>query len=346
MIQRSIIFSTLVGLLLIASCTKESSQEFNAYSNNPLNDTVWAVTLKSTDAANTMITDLMPPADSATINLAANETEYNPGNSDSLKIFFSKGIFTSFENGVFTPVPSSGNAVIQVIRIRRNGDLIRLLRPSQTTNAALELGGGVFIRIMKDGKELGIKQGETIRIRLMENGGMPKSDMRRFFGAETIPPPMYNAFDPGFSWQPDNDNSPVPLFFDSQSGRNTTGYEIRINRLRWISVQRLLNSTTAIDRSRVTVILPPNFTNKTTNVFALIGSQKTVVKLEFDYNSRSFRTDLLPTGAQINLVSISKIGKDFYLAESNINRLSSPTIIKLEPGKKGQDVLQSFLDNL
>lgn len=346
MIQHSKITSTIAVLLLIASCTKESSQEFNAYSNNPLNDTVWATSLRPNDAANTMITDLMPPPDTASIDLSANETECKPGNSDSLKIIFSKGIFTSVENGVSTPVPPTGNALIQVIRIRRNGDLIRFLRPSQTTNSALELGGGVFIRITKDGKELGIKQGENIRIRLMETDAVPKTDMRRFFGTETTPPPIFNVFDPGFLWQPDNDNSPVPLFFDVQNGRNTTGYEIRTNRLRWVSVQRLLNPSISVDRSRVTVFLTPNFTNKTTNVFAVIVSQKTVVKLDFDYNSRSFRTDLLPTGAQIRLVSVSKIGKDFYMAESNINRLSTPSIIKLEPGKVSQYKLQTFLDNL
>ena len=60
--------TSYIGFILLAgfaisgctSCTKEVSGEFTQYQNNPLNDTVWATSLKPTDEVNTIVNDIMP----------------------------------------------------------------------------------------------------------------------------------------------------------------------------------------------------------------------------------------------------------------------------------------------
>jgi hypothetical protein len=71
-----------------------------------------------------------------------------------------------------------------------------------------------------------------------------------------------------------------------------------------------------------------------------------VVKLDFDYATRSFKTDLLPAGADIKIVSISKIGINYYLSEKEVSNLTTAfSIIKLEPEKISLGKLQAYLDN-
>jgi hypothetical protein len=330
-------------LIITASCGKDVSQEFVSYNNNPLNDTVWATVLKDSDPCNTMIGDITPASVEATIDLSENRVECKPGNTDSLKITFNKGIFTSLENGVATPVAPTGTAVVQVLRIRTSGDLIRTMRPTQTGHTLTELGTGLFIRVMKDGKELSIKSGENYQINLIETGAEPKANMQRYFGSESIPAPAHNVYDPNFTWKIDTDISNINYFWDNNK---PVGYALVVNKLRWVTAQRPTATASSNSRSRVTVYFSPSFTNKTTAVYAVIVGQKTVVKLDFDYASRSFRTDLLPYGFAYRLVSISKIGKDFYLGDGSIANLTTPSVLKLNPQKVNEQKLHAYLDDL
>lgn len=341
------IFFVLIFITSCTSCQKEASNEFNSYINNPLNDTVWATTLKPTDAVNTMTTELVNALETAKIDLSADEVICQPGRSDSLRIVFKKGIFTSLENGVVTPVNPEGTATVEVLRIRRSADLIRCIRTCKIGSDLTILGGGLFIRVTKDGKELSIKSGSNYRIILAETGAStPNRSMLRMFGKESTPAPLYNVTDPNFSWKPDADVSNVPILTENINGQQRESYHFIIDKLRWVSAARVSTVGPISGRSRVTVYFPPNFTNKTTNVFAVVANQKTVAKFDFDYNSRTFVTDFMPNGTTFRIVSISKIGNDFYMGEKSVSTLSSPTILKLEPQKINKEKLQAFLDDL
>jgi hypothetical protein len=337
------IFIICLGLVLITSCEKDVSQEFVAYNNNPLNDTVWATVLKDADPCNTMIGDLTPAVVEATIDLSENRVDCKPGNTDSLKITFNKDIFTSLENGVVTPVAPTGTAVVQVLRIRTSGDLIRMLRPTQTGHTLTEFGTGLFIRVMKDGKELSIKSGKNYQINLIETGAAPKVNMQRYLGSESIPAPAHNVYDPNFTWKLDTDVSYLNYFWENS---RPVGYALTVNKLRWVTAQRPTATSSPNSRSRVTVYFSPSFTNKNTNVYAVFVGQKSVVKLDFDYASRSFRTDLLPYGFAYRLVSISKIGNNFYLGDASIANLTTPSVLKLNPQKVNEQKLHAYLDDL
>lgn len=325
------------------SCNKEVSGEFNSYPNNPLNDTAWTTSLKPTDASNVMINDLMPATDKFTIDLEAPLSEIKVGQGDSCLISFAKGIFTTNENGVITPVKPEGTAEVQVFWIRRTGDLIKSMRSTKWTNVLTELGVGLFIRVTKDGKECGIARGEKFRVRVAETGSAPKNDMRRFFAVESAPLPAFNVIDPSFDWVPDSDPSSITLLWTT--GSKLTYYDMYLGSLRWSSAQKnvVINQGS---KTRLTTYFGPNFTNKNTNVFAYYKKQKTVVKLDFDYTSRTFRTDLLPEGAEIKIISISKIGSTYYLGENESSNLTTGSILKMNPEKITLAKLQAILDEI
>jgi hypothetical protein len=343
--------TSYIGFILLAgfaisgctSCTKEVSGEFTQYQNNPLNDTVWATTLKATDAVNSIVNDLMPAVEKETFNLENTRSEIKVGRNDSFRIYFDKGIFTSLENGVITPVKPEGTAEIQIFRIRRTGDLIKCLRSTQSGNVLMETAGGFFIRVVKDGKELNIASDKKYTVYWIETGANPKLNMLRYYGKESSPAPGYNVTDPNFEWKPDADSKPIPYLYEIGS-TSPRGYDITLSSLRWVSMQKNVVPNSSNPSPRLTTIFSPNFTNKNTTVFAYYKRQKTVVELDFDYASRSFKTDLLPAGADIKIVSISKIGSVYYLGKQELSSLVVGSPIKIVPEKIALDKLQAYLD--
>ena len=347
-------FILLAGFAFIGgtSCTKDVSNELYPYQNNPLNDTIWSSAIKPTDAVNTIVTDLMPAVEKETLNLENTLSEIKVGGNDSFRISFAKGIFTSVENGVVTPVKPEGNAEIQIFRIRRTGDLIKCMRSTQSSNVSgnvlTETVGGFFIKVIKDGKELSIADRTSYQLKWIETGTTnPKDSLRRFYAKESSPAPAYNVTDVNFEWKPDTDNiNKVESDQGSSGNYPYTYYKTNLNSLRWVSLQKNVGGNQS-DKIRLTTIFSSNYTNKNTAVFAYYKNQKTVVKLDFDYASRSFKTEMLPPGAEIKIVSISKIGTSYYLSEKEVSKLTtSSCIIKLEPEKVPLAKLQAYLDGI
>ena len=340
-------FIMLAGFAFIAgtSCSKDYSGEFTQYQNNPLNDTVWTTTVKPTDAVNTIVTDLMPAVEKETLNLENALSEIKVGGNDSFRISFANDIFTSIENGVVTPVKPTGTAEVQIFRIRRTGDLIKCMRSTQSSNVLAETVGGFFIRVVKDGKELNIADRKNYQMKWIETGvSNPKKDIRRFYAKESSPALSYNVTDVNFEWKPDTDITEIDIEQGNIGPYPYSYYKTNLSSLRWVSLQRnvVVNPS---DKIKLTTYFSSNFTNKNTAVFAYYKNQKTVVKLDFDYTSRSFKTDLLPLGAEIKIISISKIGSNYYLSEKEVSNLSTASLInKLDPVKISLAKLQAYLD--
>ena len=207
----------------------------------------------------------------------------------------------------------------------------------------METAGGFFIRVVKDGKELNIASDKKYTVWWIETGANPKLNMLKYYAKESNPAPGYNVTDPNFEWKPDAELKPIPYLYEI--GSNTPrGYDITFSSLRWVSMQKNVVPNSSNPSPRLTTIFSPNFTNKNTSVFAYYKRQKTVVKLDFDYASRSFKTDLLPAGADIKIVSISKIGSTYYLGKQEMSSLVAGSPIKIEPEKIPLEKLQAYLD--
>jgi hypothetical protein len=130
-----------------------------------------------------------------------------------------------------------------------------------------------------------------------------------------------------------------------QSGNSyRRGYEIIAKKLRWISAERFLDSTVA--KTNIYAILPPNFTNKNTQVFVSFDKNRTVLALNSDLSTRSFTTKNIPLKAKINLISISKIGGDFYLGTKLVNDVGTVINYSITPEKKTLAQILDYLNSL
>jgi hypothetical protein len=336
-------------LLTLAACNKEISNNngFTPYANNPLNDTVWITNipgdapiykLADTIFHNNVIIDTFDLAkdkvfefgDSLEIEIHANSFFVGTGNPS-----------TGGGGGVGT-TPTDGKATIEILRIQTRGDFIKAYRPNNSFGALLETASGFFIRVVKNGQELMLLPDSTVKIKYSDIQD-PVSNMQVFYGMETFPFTT-SARDEAHTWVRGKDTSWIKTFVKQSGNSYKRGYEIEAKRLRWISAERFLDSTVA--KTNIYAILPPNYTNKNTQVFVALDKNRTVLALNSDINTRSFTTKNIPLKAKITLVSISKIGDDFYLGTKVVNDVGTVVNYSITPEKKTLGQILDYLNSL
>lgn len=326
-------------VLFFTACKKEVSDDFTTYVNHPLNDTIWARNLPGTAPIHDVFDLLLPKAYIDSFD-ATNGSTLKYG--DSLQIEIKGGSCT----GPGSTGPVQGTARIELISLKRKGDFIKVFKPTTTANGSLlETGGGLFIRILKDNRELTLASNSTIRIKFPDID-TAKPNMQAFYGREGIPTPL-RGIDTAFSWVRDFDTSYLPTW--SKPSNNPLvpsyyGYELNSKNLRWITADRYIDSTQP--KTKVTAILSPNYTNKNTAVFAVFNGRKTVVNMKGDYPSRSFFAMNIPLRTSVKLVSLSKIGSDLYLGVKEISSVATVTSYTIVPVKKSLSEILAYLNSL
>lgn len=338
--KRILFITGCLGLLFITACRKEMSDNFNLYSGNPLNDTVWARSLSSFYAVHDLFDNLTPAfiIDSFDVN-SGKSLKYG----DSLEISFSAGSWV----GSGTSGAPQGNAKVEILPLKRKGDFIRTFRPTVTGNGSLlETGGGFFIRVSKDNNDLSLASNMTFKIRFNDVDTPPRANMQVFYGKEGFPAPV-KGIDTAFYWIRDFDTTYVNTWSKISNNPLTPsymGYELNSKNLRWVIAGRYIDSSQP--KTKVTAILSPNFTNKNTAVFAVFNNQKTVVNLRSDYASRSFFANNIPLKSSVKLISLSKIGGDYYLGVKEVGSIAFVTSYTIVPGRISLKDLITYLNNL
>ena len=337
LVMKKIIF-IIGGLsaLFFASCKKELSDNFATYSGHPLNDTVWVRNVSGTASVHELI-ELLAPEVIVDSFEVTRDTTLRYG--DSLNISFTAGscIGTGIGGGPSGTL-SPGKVKLEILRLKKKGDYIKTFRPTTANNYLLEAGGAFFIRVSRDGKELALAPGASVKIRFSDIED-PKTNMQVFYGKESNPVPA-SGIDTSFTWIRDVDTTWLKTFQKSSSGTGPgiTGYELITKNLRWVAVEHYIDSTRP--KAKITAILPLNYTNKNTAVFAVFANQKTIVNLRGDYPSRSFAAANIPVGTKMKLISISKIGDDLYVGIKDVSDVGSVIAYQVTPEKKSlKDIL-------
>ncbi|MBX9734573.1 MAG: hypothetical protein K2X37_10980, partial [Chitinophagaceae bacterium] len=122
------------------------------------------------------------------------------------------------------------------------------------------------------------------------------------------------------------------------------GYEFLAKNFRWISIGRYIDSSAA--RTKLSAILPPNYTNKNTIAFAVLKDKRSVIILRADFQSRTFASADVPVNTSLTIVSVSKMGDSFYVGSRNITDASSSPAFSITPEKKTIKQLIDFLNTL
>jgi hypothetical protein len=338
--KKLFIITVCLSAFFFTACNKELSDNFTTYTNNPLNDTVWLKAIPSTASVHDLFNLLVPGGILVDSFNTANGGTVKFG--DSVAITFTAGSCI----GAGTSGTPSGNSRVEVIPVKTKGDFIRFFKPTTTANGSiLETGGGLFIHVSKDSKDLTLAPGTSVKAHFNDVDSI-KSSMQNFFGIEGNPPPI-SGIDTAFTWMRDTDTSYLTTWTKPSTLPSMPayqGYEINSKSLRWIAAERYIDSTQP--KIKVTAILSPNYTNKNTAVFAVFTNMKTVVNLHPDYPSRSFFANNIPIGSSIKLISLSKIGDDLYLGVETVTSVSRVTSYTIKPAKTALKDILTFLTSL
>jgi hypothetical protein len=336
--MKKILFITgCLSLLFFTACKKELSDNFNTYTGHPLNDTTWTRNVGGSAAVHQLI-DLLAPGIVIDSFEVSRDTTLKYG--DSLEI--------SFKGGSCIGIPAvavTGQVKLEFLWLKKKGDYIKTFRPTISNGSLLETAGAFYIRVSKEGNELVLAQGTTVKIRFSDSTE-PKNNMQVFYGQENNPIPI-KQIDTAFNWIRDTDTTWLKTFQKqntSGSGAVIKGYELTSKNLRWVAAERYINSISS--KTRITTILPLNFTNKNTAVFAVFANQNTVLNLRGDYPSRSFAAANIALGTRLKIVSISRIGSDLYLGTKEVSEAGSAAAYSLTPEKKSLKDIIGFLNSL
>ena len=167
--------------------------------------------------------------------------------------------------------------------------------------------------------------------------------MQVFYGKESTPIPA-STFDPANTWVRSSDTNWIKTWSTQTNTGIKKGYELEAKNLRWISAHRALDISPS--KTNIYAILPPNFTNKNTIVYAVFDHNRTVIDMHADYDSRSFTTGNIPLKTKLLLVSISKFGPDLYLGTKLVNDVGTVVNYSFSPEKKSLAQIITFLNSL
>ncbi len=334
--KRTVSILPIVLLLLLGSCAKEGlNNDFKPYNNYELNDTAWVKTI-SNNASIFSLADSIFQKSYFTDSIDLTKDQ-NIQFGDNFEMEFKGNCLT---NG--TGLLQDGKAKIEIIKILKKGDFIKAFRPNSNNGFPLETGGAFFVRVSKNGTELVLAPGTSLKIKWIDIEA-PKFNMQAYLGKEGFPIPN-GALDSSHNWFPDTDTSWLKPWVKNIGNSEKRGYILETKKLRWISAQHALMPNTKL--TNIYGILPPNFTNKNTLVFAVFANTRTVLSLKSDFASRSFTTGNIPLGTKMTLVSISKIDTDFYLGIKLINDVGTIVNYSLSPEKKNLTQILEFLNSL
>ena len=320
--------------LFMASCSKENSDSFFPYTNNLVSDTAWAQQVPPNSEGFRLMESLMTPPIHDSL-IGATGAVFNFPNHLQVTIP-PNGL--SFLNGTVC----TGNIRMEVVQLRRKGDMVRFSRPTTSYGKLLESGGSFFIRATNNGQELIVSPSAIIKIKYRQPS--PNQRMSIFYGVQNFNSPFPIGTNPGFTWTPATDSSFVNIFQQQDSlGAIIRGYELFIKKLRWVSAGYFIDST--VPRTRVNVILPRNFTNLNTNVFAVFNNENIVVELNPEFSTRTFITVNIPTGKPITIVTLSKLGADLHLGTRQVT-ITANQPVTVQPELKLKPQIEQFLQNL
>jgi len=316
-------FSILIISVLFAACAKENSDDFYPYPITALKDTVWSNPVPLSAPVHRLMENIAFPPKLDSFNVSAGA---NIRVSEFLQVLIPPFAFAGSAGSTVT-----GNVKVEIVHLRKKGDLVRFSKPTTSLGRLFHTGGVFFIRAIKDGQELSLAPNAAIKLKFMDPA--PSNDMRVLYGAENVMPPFPAGTNPEFTWVPANDSSRISTYQQQDTfGNIVRGYEMVSKRFRWLAAGVFLD-TLQTPRTRLDVLLPLNYTNANTTVFAVFATDRVVVKLNPDINSRSFNTFQLPVGRNINIVSLSKIGDAFYMSVKPVV-VTSNLAVSLQPELK------------
>lgn len=324
--KKRLLFLLVISSSLVA-CNKEISSEFNSYANNPLNDTIWAAATQNTMPVGELINELMPAAIKETVDGATGKFL---SFGDTMSITVPANAFTTGSIPLTTPV------AVEAQLFFKKGQFIRSGRTSAENNKII-----IPITIMQLAAWNNTTAATVVPSRFLAFTLTTDTSNSKNYFVFTGKNSTSND-DASFNWTRQNINIMTWSAIGS-GGFNKTGFQFNSNALGWSTVAQYMDST--LPSIRLNISLPLNYTNKNTAVFAAFKNNNAVIRLQADVTTKTFTFNRIPINSELLLVSISKIGNDYYIGTREITARSAD-LQNITPAKISLNDMKAYLDKL
>lgn len=317
----------IAGVFLLNACQKNTDifVPDSGQINGP--DTTWQTT----------ITASMPVSDLKNKLLIESHYDSIEVNSNVASVLTPFGIMVNFPPNCCVGAagqPITGRVQVEIMLLRKKGDMIRMGRPTTSADSLLVTAGEIFVRLKKDGLAVQLAPNAKINIRYTD---FPTNQMMKLFMGDESNAQQFN-------WLPNTDL--VNNFINT----GTQNYEIYTNHLRWLNVAYSYNLAGS-GTVKVAAELAPYFTNTNTIAFTVFKDFKSVVGMYGSVNTKKFSSVKLPVGKAITVVVISKQGNDYFLGFESTVTLAPTTgtgvqSVPVTPIKKSLQDILNYLNTL
>lgn len=319
----------LISLIVFfSSCKKDIQNSFIPYTSLGINDTAW-----TNKPMNSNLADTLSDAINNT-HLYVDSFDINRGRiiklCDSLEVSIPPYSCFNPDNNM----PLYGDVKIEVLALAKKGDYIKFLIPTTSNNNLLESEGTFYIRLSQNNHELVLKPNNFLKIRWIY--AAPAQNMK-FFELNDL-----RSHDSLYTWLPAY-NGNISVWDSTSYGVPKRGYDMMSGSIGWLNCGLFID--TLPQTTRLNVTLPPNYTNKNTFVFATFNNKRTIVRLNADFNSRTFYALNVPVNSPITILSISLIDNQYYWASTNATVVNANRF-SLLPAQTTTNAIIANLDNL
>ncbi|MCE3281772.1 MAG: hypothetical protein K0Q66_509, partial [Chitinophagaceae bacterium] len=207
-------------------------------------------------------------------------------------------------------VPITGKVKVEVIHLNTKGDMVRTDRPTMSYHNLLVTGGAVYLRVTQNGIPVQMAPGKMIQLKIFNKMShlSPSTNMHVFYGKEDAYPATAAQ---SFTWIPWTDSLMSNAQIVQNPATSLLGYQFFTNRFGWVNCDYFSDTTQL--RTKATVVLPPNFTNANTNVYAVFKSPDIVAQLKADPLNKVFFLPNAYQGKIVTFVTLSYIAGNIYM---------------------------------
>ncbi len=294
---RKILCAAIVlSLLTLVSC-KKNTDDFVPYNSSDFNDTEWSNSngAMSDARSSAMIAALSNTTTTATVSaLSTNTVDLN----NNTQIFLPANTYTL--NGA----DYTGNVTISLNSVIKKGDFVRNLISNCNGNPLQETVAAFDLNLYTAAKEkLSFKPQNKFSLAYADTN-FPGVGFNYYYG--TLNQSSLN-------WSlADSLTGKLQIVNTTISGNSKLAYQISSNKLGLMTINKAVNLGTT---TTCNVVLPINFTNKNTAVFAVFKNNNIILKLNSNATSKSFVSSNLPIGANVKFVALSYLDNQFYLGQ-------------------------------
>lgn len=332
--MKKIFYLLFVVVFVNIGCRKDAADFYLLYNSNPLNDTAWNNNLTSAAVSNTLFQALrlQPYVDSFE---ASNSTLFRINSKLELNV---PSACLQSANGTHV---LAGKVKLELRFVQSKGDFIRYAKPTTSQGKLMESAMAMEVKFFHQNQELFMQPGKKLFFTIKDAN--PESNMMVYFGNFQPQLPLPQGANPFFAWVHSTDSSFVTPFIRQDSTGVTKGYQLFSGKTNWINCMKQMDSVH--NKTNINIILPLNFTNNNTSVFAIFEDGKSIVQLNGDMSTRTFLATGMPVGETVKFVTLSLIGNQYYLGCKEIN-INQNFIITINPTAKSVDEISHFLTTL